>query len=328
MSGTMSKPSAFAMVLCNSTSPPQPTSVNAAVMPLLMKALRMDNLTIATDHLTELPTELLQQVASHLSAHSIKALRTMNRAAATKTLLNFEATCLHSLTIQTTSVGVKQALEYLQIPEASKVTTHVTFTSPPTTDDLQRTMFNSNPSPAEIKALLAYLPNAQAITIRESDEYSLCSYNVCCVLVKSNNLLTELTLDGCALPGSTLSRLLTAHSKTLRYVALRNVQLLANSVPLQDIFRKIVTTCSLNRVVLASLSEGDTQKMPFISPRALSTQSVPAKYITRAWTSKSGEPQQFTMAAHLATMTGIDGVRAGLRGIVTGRFIVPVQPSF
>jgi hypothetical protein len=80
--------------------------------------------------------------------------------------------------------------------------------------------------------------------------------------------------------------------------------------------------------VLASLSEGDTQKMPFISAQALSTQRVPAKHITRAWTSKSGEPQQFTMAAHLATMTGIDGVRAGLRGIVTGRFIVQVQPSF
>ena len=325
----MSNPSGFAMALCKSASPPQTTSVDAAVMPILMNVLKMDNLTV-TDHLTALPTELLEQVASHLSAHSICALRTMNRAAAAKTLPIFEKKCLHSLTIQTTSDGVKQALEYLQLPGASKITTHVTFTSPPTTDGLKSTQLAINPSSAQIKALLAYLPNAQAITIRESAEYSTgCFFLACCFTTNAkSNQLTELTLDGCDLPGSTLLRLLTAHSATLRYVALRNVHLLTNSVPIQDVFKTLVTTSSLDRLVLDSLSEGDTQKMPFISARALNTQRVPANYITRAWTSKSGEPQQYTMAAHPASMTGTDGVRAGLRGIVTGRFIVPVQPSF
>jgi hypothetical protein len=84
------------------------------------------------DRLTTLPAGLLQQVASNLSAHSILALRTMNKTAAAHTFPNFVQTCLHSLTIETTKAGVKQALECLQTQGASQATTHVIFTSPPT----------------------------------------------------------------------------------------------------------------------------------------------------------------------------------------------------
>ena len=321
----MSNPSGSAMALCNSTSPPQSTSVNPTVMPGLMNISRMDNLTIDSDHLTTLPTELLQQVASHLSAHSILALRTLNQAAATKTFPNFVATCLHSLTVQKTKVGVKQVLQYLQILGTSKAITHVTFTSPPTTDGLKSTSLASIPSQAELKALLTQLPNATSVTIREGTVHGLMSFNIACLLANMSTPLTELTLDGCDIPGSTVLRLLTAHSATLRYVALRNVHILTKTVPLKRILTMLLIDCSLNRLVLDSLSEGDKKTVALIGLQALNALRAPANYITRAWTSKSGEPQQYTMAAHLASMTGTGGVRFGLRGIVTGRFMTPAH---
>jgi hypothetical protein len=87
----------------------------------------------------------------------------------------------------------------------------------------------------------------------------------------------------------------------------------------------LLIDCSLNRLVLDSLSEGDKKTVALIGRQALNSLRAPANYITRAWTSKSGEPQQDTMAAHLASMTGTGGVRFGLRGIVTGRFMTPAH---
>lgn len=324
-SGTMSNPSGFAMAHCNSASPPQSTSLNTAVMTTLMTDFRQTNLRIPTDHLTALPTELLQQVVSHLSAHSIIALRTLNKAAATKTFPCFVEKCLHSLTIQTTKVGFKQALEYLQIPGASEATTHVTFTSRPSADGSKSASFAGIACQVELKALLAQLPNVTSITIRENTVHGLCSYLLCCLLATTKPQLTELTLDGCALPGSTIGRLLSAHSETLSYVAFRNVHLLTKSFPFSDIFTIMFLSPSLERVVLESLSEGiHASPIVMISLQALNTQRVPTDFIARKWTVRSGEPQQYTMAADLASMTGANGVQAGILGINTGRFVMPV----
>lgn len=149
-------------------------------MPSLMTILRMDNLTIDPDHLTTLPTELLQQVASHLSAHPILALRTLNKAAVAKTFPSFVATCLHSLTVQTTKAGVKQALQYLQTPGTSKATTHVTFTSPPTTDGLKSTSLASQDTNTEFERQSDFNVTIQdrSVNSKYSISYTLVSFPI------------------------------------------------------------------------------------------------------------------------------------------------------
>lgn len=325
-SGTMSNPSGYAMAPCNSATPPQNASLNTGVTTTLTTSLRRSDSNVAIDHLTALPTELLQQVASHLSAHSIIALRTMNRAAAAKTFPNFVQTCLHGLTVQTTKVGVKQAMEFLRIEGASKVIIHVTFTSPATADIVKGSSPAGLPSPAEFKALLAQLPNATAVTILDNTTHSFPAYNLACILATRPVQLTELTLDGCAMPNLTLNRLLFAHSKTLRYLVLRNVHLSTkrtSSSPssFKSILTMLIVDHYLDRVVFDTVSEGDTyEPIVMISQQALDTQRVPSHYLTRAWPLKTGEPQQYTMSTHFASMSGVNGVWEALKGIVFRRF--------
>jgi hypothetical protein len=321
-SGTMSNPSGFAMALCKSASPPQNTSLNTvAVMATLTTDLRVPNLSIASpDRLTSLPVELLQQVASNLSPCSIMALRTTNKAAATKAFTNFVGTCLRSMTIRTTKVDVKQALEHLQIEGTNKAITHVTFMC------IKSISLADIPSQAELKALLAQLPNATSITIRQNTLLSVSSWGICSLLTTTSTPLTELTIDGCALPGFAVLRLLRAHSRTLSYVALRNVHLLTRTTPWDKILTMLLTNRSLDRLVLHSLSEGDTTPLCCISDQALIAQRVPADYMIRAWTCRSGKPQQYSMSSYLASMAGTCGVRGGIRGILTGRFLMPIGP--
>jgi hypothetical protein len=271
----MSNPSGLAMTLGNSASSLQKASMNSiAVMTTLMTNLRMTNLSIASpDRLTSLPTELLQQVASNLSPCSVMALRSTNKAAAAKTFTNFVETCLRSMTIHTTKVGVQQALKHLQTNGANKATTHVTFI-PHATDNLGSTLCAGIPSQADLQTLLAQLPNAASITIRDGSEHGLGmnGYRMCLALTATSTHLTGLTLDGCALPGSTLLQLLSTHSGTLRYVALRNVQLLTTGTPFKTTLTMLATDCSLDRLVLDTLSEGDAETMSFISDQALNAQ--------------------------------------------------------
>jgi len=125
------------------------------------------------------------------------------------------------------------------------------------------------------------------------------------------------------MPGSTLLRLLTAHSATLSYVALCNVELTDGTL-FKTVLLMLLSTCSLDRLVLDSLSEGDAYEQPIvmISRQALNTQRVPTDHVTRVWTANSppSTSQQYTVAAYLATMTGVEGVRRGLRGIISRRF--------
>jgi hypothetical protein len=321
-SGTMSNPSGFPMALCNSAPPPQNTSLNTvAVMATLVTDLRVANLSIASpDRLTSLPAELLHQVASNLSPCSIMALRTTNKAAAAKTSTNFVGTCLRSMTIRTTKVDVKQALEHLQIDGTNKAVTHVTFMC------IKSISLADIPTQAELKALLAQLPNATSITIREKTILSVSSWGICSLLTTTSTPLTELTIDRCALPGAAVFQLLRAHSGTLSYVALRNVHLFTRTTPWNKILTMLLTARSLDRLVLHSLSEGDTTPLCCIRDEALNTQRVPADYLIRAWTCRSGKPQQYSMSSYLASMAGTYGVRGGIRGILSERFLMPIGP--
>jgi len=322
-SGTMSQHSRLALTLGKSVPQPQGTSPNIVAAITTRMANLSTSPSTGPDRLTSLPAELLQQVASYLSPYSVMALRITNKAASDKTFINFIETCLHSLTVQTTAPGVKFALRSLKIQGASKATTRMTFMYPPTTDSLRSTSLAGIPSQADLKALLAQLPNATSITIRDNTAHGLNVWKLCSALTTTPTKLTHLTLDSCAMPGSTLLQLLSAGSETLSYVALRNIHL-TDSTSFKTVLLLLVQSCSLNRLVLDSLSKGDSreQTITMISRQALNTQRFPADHVTRTWTSliPPGIAQQYTMSASLATMTGVDGVRRGLRGILSGRF--------
>lgn len=317
----MSHHNGLAMTSGKSVPSPQSTGSNSAATIGTLKNPSMSS--AGSDRLTSLPAELLQQVASNLSAHSIMALRSTNKAAATKTFTNFVDICFYHLPVQTTKAGINQALEDLQIQGASKATTHVTFTSDLTNDGHRSKLIASTPSQASLKALPAQLPKLTSITIRDGTTHGLNTWNICCAIASTSIQLTELTLDSCAVPGSTLLRLLNTHCATLTYVAFRGLQL-TDSTAVKTVIMKLPSAQLLDRVVLDSLSNSVRfgGKLVMISRQALNTQREPVDYVTRAWTSRTspGTPQQYTMAEHHASMTGVEGVRRGIRGILSGRF--------
>jgi hypothetical protein len=169
----MSQYSGLAMTPGKSVPSPQGTSPNTvAAITTLMTNLSTSS-SAGPDRLTSLPMELMQQVASNLSAHSVMALRITNKTAAAKTFTNFVETCLYSLTIQTTTAGVNYALRFLKFRGASKATTHVTFTAPPTIYGPRSTSLAGVPSQADLQTLMAQLPNAVSIMIRDNTLHGL-----------------------------------------------------------------------------------------------------------------------------------------------------------
>lgn len=276
------------------------------------------------DRLSALPMEIMQRVVSNLNANDIRNMRLANRTTCTKNTFDFVKNCLHSLKIDFSKVGFRRGLHNLQIDFASTATKQVTFIQAKDSNGYIANGSRPNtrvniPSNADIKAVVNNLPNVNTIVIRDTTKQSIVPQALCHALsMAPRTQLGDLTIDGCTMSSKVLISFLKAHSKTLRYLVLRDIRCTDGAFA-NKLFTALSSGFGLTRLIIDSLYQDKNAVVVGAPQRVLSALRLRCIKFENTC-SECGNSQTYTLDGTLASMTGHRGVELGLAKILTRDF--------
>ncbi|KAM0715409.1 hypothetical protein Q7P37_008907 [Cladosporium fusiforme] len=270
-----------ALVSGNTSAPHHHRQLNSAIPIPTMVAKSLTPYP-GPDRLTSLPTELLT-----------------NDSANSKTFFNFVKSCLHTLTIEGTTVGLKQKFHNLQIQWADASTRQVMFTLPSMSfrkiGGYRGDSRANTASSRHIQAVLDKVPNVTDITLRPGLTDSMIGPKAGTLCLTSLNALAD--NRGMLLA---LRRAKNIPESSLR-LTLRRVEFTEGSEVL-DLLAMIRDELKLTRLVFDSIHERGSNGVDHVEE------------ISHC--EKCRAIQQFVITIDIVSMIGVTGVVEGCKAII------------